>query len=127
MVLADPKILVQILVNLLDNALKSTPRNAIPRVEIYAEPRAQMIRICVKDNGIGVESQYRERIFGAFERLRSAGDDGGTGIGLAIVKPRVERMGGRVGVESEPGQGSTFWFELQSAKHSQNRPIIEMH
>jgi signal transduction histidine kinase len=112
---ADAKILEQVLVNLLDNAIKFTAQNVRPRIEISAERRNRTVRVSVKDNGIGVPLQYRERIFGAFERLRPA-DDGGTGIGLAIVKQGVERMGGRAGVESESGKGSTFWIELALAE-----------
>jgi K+-sensing histidine kinase KdpD len=112
---ADPKIVEQVLVNLLENALQFTADKVIPHIEIWTEYKREMVKVCVKDNGVGVEPQYRERIFRAFERL-SPMEAGRTGIGLAIVKQGIERMGGRVGLESQPGKGSTFWFELPHAK-----------
>jgi signal transduction histidine kinase len=72
-----------------------------------------MVRIWVVDNGIGIAFEHRERIFRVFERLHSAEEYPGTGIGLAIVRKAVERMGGKVGVDSTMGQGSRFWIELQ--------------
>ncbi len=73
------------------------------------------IRLWVEDNGIGIEPKYQERIFQVFERLHGAETYPGTGIGLAIVHKGVERMGGQVGLESQLGQGSRFWIELQQA------------
>jgi signal transduction histidine kinase len=73
------------------------------------------VRLWVEDNGIGIASEHRERIFRVFERLHRAEEYPGTGIGLAIVERAIVRMGGTVGVESEPGQGSRFWVELPGA------------
>jgi signal transduction histidine kinase len=70
------------------------------------------VRICIKDNGIGIPAEAQNRIFGIFQRLHSQKTYEGTGIGLAIVKKAAERMGGRIGVESAPGMGSKFWLEL---------------
>jgi len=75
-----------------------------------------MVRLWVEDNGIGIAPENRERIFGAFERLHSKQAYPGTGLGLAIVRKGAERMGGRVGVESEQGKGSRFWVELRMAQ-----------
>jgi PAS domain S-box-containing protein len=71
------------------------------------------VRLVVQDNGIGIGAEHRSKLFGAFQRFVSAGAYPGTGLGLAIVRKGAERMGGRVGVESEPGRGSRFWLELQ--------------
>ncbi|HSU57340.1 MAG TPA: ATP-binding protein, partial [Candidatus Dormibacteraeota bacterium] len=111
---ADPGILNLVLLNLLENAIKFTATDVVPCVQIGTERRGAVVRLCVKDNGIGIAPQYHERIFGAFERLNQSETEG-TGIGLAVVKHAVERMGGRVGIESHPGQGSMFWIELPSA------------
>jgi signal transduction histidine kinase len=115
---ADAKLLEEAVDNLLENAIKFVSKNTTPRIEVSAQERLKCVRLSVKDNGIGLSPQYAERIFGAFERLNSAREYEGTGIGLAIVKQAVERMGGRVGVDSQLNAGSTFWLELpESANH----------
>jgi signal transduction histidine kinase len=113
-VLAHEPTLVQVLVNLISNALKFVEPGVSPRVRLRAEQRAEFIRVWVEDNGIGIAPEYQEQIFGVFTRL-NAEQYRGTGIGLAIVQKGVERMGGQVGVESAPQQGSRFWFELRKA------------
>ena len=85
---------------------------AQPEVMITAEKIGANIRLWFRDKGIGIPQQYQDRIFRAFERLHNEDAYPGTGIGLAIVKRGIERMGGRVGVESEAGGGSNFWIEL---------------
>ena len=70
-----------------------------------------MVKLIFKDNGLGIPPQAHQKIFGIFERVNN--DYEGTGIGLSIVKKGIERMGGAVGLESEPGQGSAFWLELK--------------
>lgn len=103
--------MVQVVSNLLGNAVKFVPKDRAPSIEIRSERRESgMLRIIVEDNGVGIPREHQERIFQPFERLKTK--EPGTGIGLAIVRKAVERLGGRVGVDSEPGTGSRFWFEL---------------
>jgi signal transduction histidine kinase len=108
-------ILTQVLANLLNNALKFVPAGKTPIVRFHAEEQNGTARLWLEDEGIGIPSEYRERIFRVFERLDGSRYKG-TGIGLSIVRKGVERMGGRVGVESEPGRGSRFWIDLPKAK-----------
>jgi signal transduction histidine kinase len=113
-VMADPILLAQVFTNIVANALKFVQPGNTPHVRITAETRNGMERIWIEDNGIGIDPRYRERLFHLFERLDS--DYPGTGIGLAIVKRAVERMGGLVGFEPRGEGGSRFWIELPRAK-----------
>ncbi|HVV00026.1 MAG TPA: HAMP domain-containing sensor histidine kinase, partial [Verrucomicrobiae bacterium] len=101
----------QALANLLGNALKFVEPGVQPSIRLRTEQRGESVRIWVEDNGIGISPAYIDRIFGVFERVHST-RFAGSGIGLSIVRKGIERMGGRVGVESEPGKGSRFWIEL---------------
>ncbi|MBD2104062.1 ATP-binding protein [Leptolyngbya sp. FACHB-261] len=114
-VIGNYVVLAQVLTNLLTNALKFVPRGVQPRVRLWAEARGQWIRLWIEDNGIGIDASNLGRIFRVFERLHGSETYPGTGIGLAIVRKGVERMGGRVAVESQPDQGSRFWVELRVA------------
>src|ERR1051326_7071035 len=102
--------------NLISNALKYHNPAVEPRVtvDLAAAPNG-MVRIAVIDNGIGIAQQHLGKLFRVFERLHGVEEYPGTGIGLAIVKRGTERMGGRCGVESKVGEGSTFWIELPEA------------
>jgi signal transduction histidine kinase len=113
-VLAHEPILSQVIFNLTSNALKFVASGVPLLVRLRAEEQAEFIRVWVEDNGVGIAPDYQDQIFGVFTRLQGEKYQG-TGIGLAIVQKGVERMGGRVGVESAPGQGSRFWFELRKA------------
>lgn len=121
-VLAHPYLLAQAFRNLLNNALKFVPVGTPPELSIAGsfrdDPRtgASSIRIGFSDNGIGIGREFHERIFNIFEKLHTPERYPGTGVGLALVKRAVEIMNGRVGVFSQPGEGSTFWIELPLAK-----------
>jgi PAS domain S-box-containing protein len=111
---ANASALTQVLSNLLGNAVKFVKEGTLPEVWIWAEEKPGCVRLWVKDNGIGIDSQAQERLFGMFQRLHPSGDYEGTGMGLAIVRRAVERMNGTVGVESAPNEGSRFWVELKA-------------
>jgi light-regulated signal transduction histidine kinase (bacteriophytochrome) len=108
---ADHTQLVQIFQNLVANAIKYRGENP-PKIEIWAQsPRETgYVKFFVKDNGIGFDMRYKSRLFNMFQRLES--DRPGTGMGLAICKKIVQRHGGTIDVESEPGLGATFSFTL---------------
>ena len=111
-VLADEGQLIQLFQNLVGNAIKYQ-NGGVPRIHVSAHRSGEdKWMFAVKDNGLGIDSQYFEKIFGMFQRLHKRDEFGGTGIGLAICKKIVERHGGRISVESQPGQGSTFSFAL---------------
>jgi PAS domain S-box-containing protein len=101
---------IQVLQNLIGNAVKYRRPECRPQIDVAAERHAKSWQFSVSDNGIGVDPQYHERIFGIFRRLHPAHQYEGTGIGLAICQKVVERNGGRIWLESEPGRGSTFYF-----------------
>ncbi|HKP96932.1 MAG TPA: chemotaxis protein CheB [Fibrobacteria bacterium] len=100
------------LLNLVSNGIKFNVPGSSPRVTIRPEKRDGALRLWVEDNGIGIDPEHHDRIFRLFERLNGMERYPGTGIGLAIVRKSIESLGGRVGVESQPGKGSRFWFEL---------------
>jgi signal transduction histidine kinase len=118
-VLGHETALTQIWLNLLGNGVKFVYPGTIPRVRISARTENGQARIQVADNGIGIDPKNHDRIFHMFEQVNSAADFEGTGIGLAIVKKAIERMGGKIGVESELGKGTVFWFELRSVAPGQ--------
>ena len=111
-VLADANGLSQSLRNYLDNAVKFTHKIENPRIEVGAKDEAGNCVVWVRDNGIGFDMKYHDRIFEIFQRLGATEDYPGTGIGLAIVRKAMERMGGRAWAESTPGAGATFYLEI---------------
>jgi PAS domain S-box-containing protein len=116
---AHQQALAQVIFNLLSNAVKFHKNDLSPEVQVLAEAYNASVRLAVTDKGIGIASQHRDRIWQVFERLHDRETYPGTGIGLAIVKRAVTRMGGRCGLESEIAKGSTFWIELPAEGEKQ--------
>jgi light-regulated signal transduction histidine kinase (bacteriophytochrome) len=110
-VLGDAQQLEQLFQNLVSNAIKFHGDEE-PRVHITARRKRTEWLFSVRDNGIGIDSKYSERIFVVFQRLHAREERSGTGIGLAISKKIVERHGGRIWIESRPGEGATFYFTV---------------
>jgi signal transduction histidine kinase len=109
---ADPTLLKIALTNLLSNAIKFVPDGVEPEITVSASVKQDLCRIEINDNGVGISREDQQRIFMPFVRIYSDHDFPGIGLGLPSVRKAVELMGGRVGVESEPGRGSRFWIEL---------------
>jgi PAS domain S-box-containing protein len=116
---ANRAVLRQVLNNLITNAVKFVRPGDRPTVSVHAQRGAGRVRVWIEDNGIGIAPEHQERIFDPFQRLHGIEAYPGTGIGLAIVRRAIARMGGSSGVESELGQGSRFWIELQSVEQEE--------
>jgi len=113
----DPVQIRQLMQNLIANGMKYQAKGNVPQITLTSKPAVDgMVRIEITDNGIGIKPEFQQAIFIMFKRLHSKNEYEGTGIGLAVCKKIVERHGGQIGVESEPGKGSTFWFTVPAAK-----------
>jgi signal transduction histidine kinase len=111
-VYGDRSMLRHVFSNLLSNALKFTRAEPAPCIEVGAEPVEGTPAFFVRDNGVGFDPQYADKLFGVFERVHDDGDVEGTGVGLALVERIVERHGGTVWAEGAPGAGTTIYFTL---------------
>jgi signal transduction histidine kinase len=110
--LAHESSLTQAVSNLLSNAKKFVAPGTVPKIEIWTERNDGKVRLWIRDNGIGIKPQFHSRLFGMFERVNQNDRYEGTGIGLALVRKAVEKMGGTTGLQSDGINGSSFWIEL---------------
>ncbi len=108
----DPTLLRQVLANLIGNALKFSRGRAHPRIEIGARPERGEVAYYVRDNGVGFDMRFADKLFGVFQRLHRAEEFEGTGVGLALAHRIIQRHGGRMWAEAKPEEGATFWFTL---------------
>jgi two-component system CheB/CheR fusion protein len=113
--------LTQVLSNLLSNACKFVPPHTTPHCKVWTERNNGHVRLFIRDNGIGIKPEHQHRLFGMFERIHPESQYEGTGIGLAIVRKAMERMGGQVGVESDGKNGSKFWIQLPAVKDDHHK------
>jgi PAS domain S-box-containing protein len=112
----DATLLQQVMYNLIENAVKFSRHQPTPRIEIGTLSRGIFF---IRDNGVGFQMEYADKLFGAFQRLHAQTEFEGTGIGLAIVQRIIHRHGGRIWAESQPHQGATFYFTLEPALDNQ--------
>ncbi|UBF24808.1 PAS domain S-box protein [Kovacikia minuta CCNUW1] len=117
--MGDATLLQQVFVNLLDNAIKFSRDSNPARIEVGALSDGT---IFVRDNGVGFQMEYADQLFGAFQRLHSQAEFEGTGIGLAIVQRIIHRHGGSIWAESQPGQGTTFFFKISNRREDSGHP-----
>jgi light-regulated signal transduction histidine kinase (bacteriophytochrome) len=121
----DQALLRQVWVNLLSNAVKYTAPTPEAVIEVGGSQAGGENTYRVKDNGVGFDMRYVDKLFGVFQRLHGDGEFEGTGIGLAIVKRIVTRHGGRVWAESKPGEGSTLYFTLPAREDRVTLSLIQ--
>ncbi len=115
----DPHLLRVVIQNFVSNGIKFVAPGVVPRIRVQAEPVAAGVRLSVHDNGIGIAPEHHAQLFQLFRRLNNRKQYDGVGMGLATCRRIIDMHGGRIGVESQPGQGSCFWFELPAVKGAQ--------
>ena len=113
----DPTQLLQLFQNIIGNAIKYHKKGVPPKIQVSYEDKGDDLLFSIADNGVGIEEEYLEKIFGVFQRLYSRDEYSGTGIGLAICKRVIQRHGGQIWAESELGKGSTFYFSIPKPKY----------
>lgn len=118
-VVGHRRMLLEVVANLISNAAKFCAKGRAAHVRVRGERSDRVARLWVEDDGIGIAPEHQERVFRMFERLHGVEAYEGTGVGLAIVRRGIERMGGQVGVESQLGAGSRFWIELPAPSGSE--------
>ena len=120
-VVCDRVKMAQVFLNLINNAIKFSSKNnkEIPKIEIGSTQRSDSFEFYVKDNGIGIDPQYHEQIFGVFRRLHTEKEFEGTGVGLSIVKKVIDDQGGRIWIESQLGEGACFYFTVPKGLEKQ--------
>jgi signal transduction histidine kinase len=118
---ADPQLVRRVLENLIGNAFKYSAKVAEPRVDVGMMPATNPAVFYVRDNGAGFDMQHADKLFGMFQRLHSAKEFPGTGVGLAGVQNIIRRHGGRVWAEARPGEGACFYFTLMDVQTAQQR------
>jgi light-regulated signal transduction histidine kinase (bacteriophytochrome) len=109
---ADPVLVRQVLVNLIGNAVKYSSKCDLPKVEIGSYLLDNSAVYFIKDNGVGFDMRYAEKLFGVFQRFHDVKEFEGSGVGLAIAQNIIQRHGGKIWAEAEPGKGATFHFTL---------------
>jgi signal transduction histidine kinase len=117
----DASLIEQVLINLLSNALKFTRTRKPAIIEVDCQCNDGLTIYSVRDNGVGFNMDHADKLFGAFQRLHSASEFEGSGVGLSIVQRIIERHGGRIWVESEPGKGTAFHFTLAASSRKTRR------
>ena len=122
-VLAHEPSLTQALANLLTNAAKFVKPGQRPQIRLRTQRIGERVRIWIEDNGIGIQPHHQQKLFQIFERAPTSGTYEGTGVGLAIVRKSVEKMGGTCGVESDGKSGSRFWIELSGVRDQVREPV----
>ena len=108
----NESLILQLFQNLIENAIKYKKKSELPKIHISCEKKNSLYEFSIKDNGIGIDIQYHNRIFIVFQRLHSTRDYKGTGIGLSICKRIVELHGGTIWLDSKENEGTTFYFTI---------------